>query len=80
MVLSLFSFLLTGFIYPRVSMPLWTQMIGNLIPLTYYLRIVRGVITKGVGVEVLWKDALILSLYTILALVFAGAVMKKRLD
>jgi ABC-2 type transport system permease protein len=80
MVLNLFSFLLTGFIYPRATMPLWTQMIGNVIPLTYYLRIVRGVITKGVGIDVLWRDALILGVYTVLALVLAGLVSKKRLD
>jgi ABC-2 type transport system permease protein len=79
-VLNLLSMLLTGFLYPRATMPLWTQIIGNLIPLTYYMRIVRGVITKGVGLTFLWSDALILGSYTVLALVIAAAVSKKRLD
>jgi ABC-2 type transport system permease protein len=79
-VLNLLSMLLTGFLYPRATMPLWTQIIGNLIPLTYYMRIVRGVITKGVGLTFLWGDALILGSYTVLALVIAAAVSKKRLD
>ncbi len=79
-VLNLFSMLLTGFLYPRAAMPLWTQIIGNFIPLTYYMRIVRGVITKGVGLTFLWGDALILGCYTVLALVIAAAASKKRLD
>jgi ABC-2 type transport system permease protein len=79
-VLNLFSMLLTGFIYPRSTMPLWTQIIGDFIPLTYYMRIVRGVITKGVGMTFLWPDALVLGLYTVLALVIAAAASKKRLD
>lgn len=79
-VLNLFSMLLTGFIYPRATMPLWTQVIGNFIPLTYYMRIVRGVITKGVGLTFLWGDALALGSYTVAALIIAAAVSKKRLD
>lgn len=79
-VLNLFSMLLTGFIYPRATMPLWTQVIGNFIPLTYYMRIVRGVITKGVGLTFLWGDALALGSYTVVALIIAAAVSKKRLD
>ncbi len=79
-VIQLLTFLLTGFIYSRTSMPLWTQWVGNLMPLTYYIRIIRGIMTKGVSLNFLWSDTLSLMLYATLALVFAAAVSKKRLD
>ena len=50
------SMLLTGFIYPRAPMPPVVQLVGNLIPLTYFVRIARGIITKGVGLTFLWTD------------------------
>ncbi len=49
-LLNMLTMLLTGFIYTRATMPLWIQWIGNLIPLTYYMRIIRGIVTKGVGI------------------------------
>ncbi len=79
-VLNLLSMLLTGFIYTRTTMPLWTQIIGDFIPLTYYMRIVRGVITKGIGIEFLWPETLVLGIYTLLAIIVATAASKKRLD
>jgi len=79
-VIQLLTFLLTGFIYSRTSMPLWTQIIGNLMPLTYYIRIIRGIMTKGVSLNYLWTDTLSLLLYASIALVVAAAVSKKRLD
>jgi ABC-2 type transport system permease protein len=79
-VLNLFTMLLTGFLYPRTSMPLWTQWIGNLIPLTYFIRIVRGIFTKGVGITFLWPDVAALVVYSTLAILLAALVSKPRLD
>ena len=79
-VIQLLAMLLTGFLYPRITMPLWTQIIGNLIPMTYFVRIIRGIITKGVGLTFLWTDALTLFVYAAIALIIAAAVSKKRLD
>lgn len=79
-VLNLFAMLLTGFIYPRNTMPLWTRIIGDMIPLTYYMNIVRGIITKGVGLAYLWQDSLILLAYTLLTFFFAALAARKRLD
>jgi ABC-2 type transport system permease protein len=79
-VIQLLTFLLTGFIYSRTSMPLWTQIVGNLMPLTYYIRIIRGIMTKGVSLNYLWTDTLSLLLYASIALFIAAAVSKKRLD
>jgi ABC-2 type transport system permease protein len=79
-LLMLLTMLLTGFLYPRTTMPLWTKIIGDLIPLTYYITVIRGIITKGVGITYLWRETLALGFYAILALILAATVSKKRLD
>jgi ABC-2 type transport system permease protein len=61
-------------------MPLWTQLIGDLIPLTYFVRIIRGIMTKGVSLSFVWTDTLTLVLYAGIVLVLAAAMSKKRLD
>jgi ABC-2 type transport system permease protein len=72
--------LLTGFLYPRTTMPAWTQIIGNFLPMTYFVRIIRGIMTKGVGLTFLWSDSLTLLVYATIALAIAAAISKKRLD
>ena len=79
-VIQLFAMLLTGFLYPRTTMSLWTQIIGDLIPMTYFVRIIRGIMTKGVSLTFLWADSLTLLVYAAIALVIAAAISKKRLD
>ena len=68
------SMLLTGFMFPFRGMPTWAQNIGEVFPLTHFLRIVRGILLKGNGLaEVaphLWPIALFM--------VIAGAVALKR--
>lgn len=54
--------LLSGFIFPVTSMPMPLQVISHVIPATYFLDIVRGIILKGVGLVELWQPLLILSL------------------
>ena len=79
-LLLLFGVLLTGFIFPRTSMPDWTQAIGDLIPLTYFVRISRGIISKGLAFDYLWKDTLIMAAYALATLSLASLFFKKRLD
>lgn len=50
------SILLSGFVFPREAMPKAIQLIGNVLPLTYFLNILRGIITKGVGFQYLVSD------------------------
>jgi ABC-2 type transport system permease protein len=80
MLLMLLSLLLTGFIYPRAPMPPAIKAIGNLIPLTYFIRIVRGIFTKGIGLTFLWSDVLALAIYGSIVMVVSAASFKKRLD
>jgi ABC-2 type transport system permease protein len=79
-VIQLLAMLLTGFLYPRTTMPVWTQIIGNFLPMTYFVRIIRGIMTKGVGLTFLWSDSLTLLVYATIALAIAAAISKKRLD
>jgi ABC-2 type transport system permease protein len=79
-VLILLTTMLTGLFYPRSTMPAVVQAVGNLIPVTYIIRIARGIITKGVGLSFMWSDVLILAIYGIVVMMFAALTFKKRLD
>jgi len=54
--------LLSGFMFPFRGMPAWAQVLGEILPLTHFLRIVRGILLKGNGftevVRQLWQIAL----------------------
>ena len=50
------SMLLSGFMFPFRGMPVWAQAIGEVLPLTHFMRIVRGVMLKGSGAGALWPD------------------------
>lgn len=74
------SILLSGFIFPRESMPKIIQFLGSLIPLTYFLNILRGIVLKGVGMEVLFKDVSILFSIGLILLILSMVQFRKRLD
>jgi ABC-2 type transport system permease protein len=76
----LFGLLLGGLIYPRSSMPFIPQLVGNLFPITYFIRISRSIFVKGVGLEFVWNDALILAIYSFVVVFLAARTFKKRLD
>ena len=71
---------LSGFIFPIESMPKVAQWIASVIPLTYYLRILRGIVVKGVGIEHLWQEAVILAGMTAVTLILATIKIRKSLD
>ena len=54
------NILLSGYIFPRMAMPLPAQWLGLLLPLTYYLNVLRGILLKGVGIAELWRSTLAL--------------------
>jgi ABC-2 type transport system permease protein len=60
-MLLLPNILLSGFMFPREAMPKVMQVVSSALPLTYYLRILRGVLLKGVGLPHLWMDGLMLA-------------------
>lgn len=73
------TLLLSGFLYPIETMPKPIQIIPRFIPLTYYLRIVRGIVLRGVGIEHLWQDTLILAIFGVLVTLFSALRFQKRL-
>ena len=79
-LLMMLSQLLTGFIYPTAPMPPVVRAIGELIPLTYFIRIARGIITKGVGLQLLWKDVIALIFCAAVVTVLAAVTFRRRLD
>jgi ABC-2 type transport system permease protein len=79
-LLFMLNLLLTGFIYPREPMPPVIQAVGNLIPLTYAIRLTRGIFTKGVGLDFLWSDVLALAVYAAMVMFLASITFRKRLD
>jgi ABC-type multidrug transport system, permease component len=79
-VLILPSILLSGFIFPRETMPKLLQIMGGLLPLTYFLDIVRGIFLKGVGVKYLWQDTVTLCVFAFILLAIAAKTFKKNLD
>lgn len=72
------SILLSGFVFPIESMPKPIQFITYLLPVRYYLTILRGIILKGVGLSVLYPQALILIGFAVVAILFSSLQFKKR--
>jgi ABC-2 type transport system permease protein len=68
------SMLLSGFMFPFRGMPGWAQSVGEALPLTHFLRIVRGIMLKGNGLQQVWPDLWPMGLF----LLVAGAVALRR--
>ena len=66
--------------FPFRGMPAWAQTIGEVLPLTHYLRIVRGVMLKGAGFEDLQTDVLAMAAFTLAAMAVAVARFRQTLD
>jgi ABC-2 type transport system permease protein len=73
------NILLSGFMFPRAAMPLPAQWIGDALPLTYYLVVLRSVLLKGVGLEYLWPQTLALIGFAILFIALSVRRFQKTL-
>jgi ABC-2 type transport system permease protein len=71
--------ILTGFIFPVASMPLPLRMLSDLLPGTWYLQLVRGVILKGVGLSVVWPNLAVLLAEALALTLIALAKFKVKL-
>jgi ABC-2 type transport system permease protein len=80
MLFMMVSLLLGGFIFPRYTMPAVVRVIGNLFPMTYFVPIARGIITKGIGLSVLSGQVLALAVYIVVVIFLAAITFRKRLD
>jgi len=80
MMFFLPNILLSGFMFPFAGMPAWAQWIGEFLPLTHYLRIVRGVMLKGAAIADLRYDALALAGLMLIAMIIAIGRFRRTLD
>jgi ABC-2 type transport system permease protein len=69
----------SGFMFPIASMPPLVQKLTYVIPLRYYITIVRGIFLKGVGWDALKDEAAILLVYGIVILGFASLTFRKQI-
>ena len=74
------NILLSGFMFPFAGMPVWAQWIGEALPLTHYLRIVRSIMLKGSTLLDLQYDTLALSGLMLLAMTIAVTRFRRTLD
>ncbi|VAV97446.1 Domain of unknown function / Efflux ABC transporter, permease protein [hydrothermal vent metagenome] len=74
------SLLLSGFMFPFRGMPHWAQWIGEVLPLTHFLRIVRGVMLKGSTLVDLHVDFLAMTAFALAAVVVAMLQYRQTLD
>ena len=80
MMFFLPSILLSGFMFPFAGMPVWAQYIGEGLPLTHYLRIVRAIMLKGATLPNLQYDAIVLLGLMLLAMTIAVTRFRRTLD
>jgi len=70
------SILLSGFMFPREAMPAFFRAVSNLLPVTFFLQISRGILLKGVGLSALWPQ--VLSLLGLLVFFLGLSILKFR--
>jgi len=80
MMFFLPSILLSGFMFPFAGMPTWAQYVGECLPLTHYLRIVRAIMLKGATMQNLRFDTLALTALMLLAMTIAVTRFRRTLD
>jgi len=74
------SFMLSGFMFPFRGMPVWAQVIGNVFPTTHAMRIVRGMLLKGVGWTEIAPELWPMAVFTVAIIAFASLVYRETLD
>ncbi len=74
------AILLSGFAFPFRGMPVWAQWIGEALPVTHFLRVVRGILLKGNGALEIWPDVWPLLLFTVAVSTIALLRFRRTLD
>jgi ABC-2 type transport system permease protein len=74
------SILLSGFMFPFRGMPEWAQVLGSLLPLTHFVRLVRGIMLKGNELAELWPDVWPLFAFMLVVILIGLRFYKRTLD
>ena len=80
MFIMLPSFILSGFFFPREAMPALIYYLSYLIPLTYFLQIIRGIILKGSAIVDLWPQVIPLAVFGVLVFAVSAKRFRKTLE
>jgi ABC-2 type transport system permease protein len=80
MMFFLPNILLSGFIFPFAGMPIWAQWIGETLPLTHYIRIVRSIMLKGSNLSDLHYDTIAMFVLMLIAMTIAVTRFRRTLD
>jgi ABC-2 type transport system permease protein len=74
------NILLSGYIFPRAAMPEPAQWIGAMLPLTFFLQILRGILLKGIGIVHLWDEAGVLVIFAVVLLAISVRRFSKTIE
>jgi ABC-2 type transport system permease protein len=74
------NILLSGFMFPRAAMPLPAQWLGLMLPLTYFLEVLRGILLKGTGFAELWPELAALCGFAVLIVTMSVRRFHKTLE
>jgi ABC-2 type transport system permease protein len=74
------NMLLSGFLFPFAGMPAWARWVGEALPLTHYLRIVRSIMLKGSTLADLQYDTIGLAVLMLIAMLIAVTRFRRTLD
>ncbi|AMO22209.1 ABC transporter permease [Ramlibacter solisilvae] len=74
------TILLSGFMFPFRGMPGWAQALGEVLPATHFMRLVRGILLKGNGWVDLWPDIWPMMVFTLVVMTFAVVFYRRTLD
>jgi len=74
------NILLSGFMFPREAMPLPAQWLGAVLPLTYFLRVLRGVLLRGTGWDAYWSETLVLVGFSVLLIALSVRRFHKTVE
>jgi ABC-2 type transport system permease protein len=74
------SILISGFMFPFDGMPEIAQMIAEILPLTHFNRLIRGIILRGADIMDMWDELVALGIFMLVALTLAIVRFSKRLD
>jgi ABC-2 type transport system permease protein len=84
MQMAFFTFLpqilLSGFMFPYAGQPVAAQYVAEILPLTHFLRLIRGIMLRGATLSELWPSLAALGVFTVVVLAIAVSRVRKRLD
>ncbi len=74
------NLMLSGFMFPIEAMPRLAQMISVALPLTWFLEVLRSILLKGVGIEILWRSIAVLAAFSVLFIALAVRRFHKTVE